>query len=152
MIIKELCCEDLLTYYTNVLELLVDTYTINFQLTSEQAKPICLNKIELLMDYINQGSAIVIAAIDENELIGFTWLYKHDFFDEQRLHVNQIAVNTKLRGKGIGKQLFQESEKKALKEGIKTIDLIVSESNSRALDLYEKLGFETERRYMKKKL
>lgn len=152
LIIKKLESEDLEIYYTELLELLIDTYIINLKLPLEQIEKICKDKIEQLANYINEGSAIVLATIRENELLGFIWLYKNDTSGEQRLHVNQVAVNKKHRGKRIGKQLMMEAEKQALKEGINTIDLFVYEINSTALGLYDKLGFETEKRYMKKKL
>jgi ribosomal protein S18 acetylase RimI-like enzyme len=152
LIINELQSGDLRKYNSRLLELLIDNYMMNFQLTVKQANLLCSNKLKLLAEYIEQGSAILIAAIDRSELIGFMWLYKHDYFGEKRLHINQIIVDANFRGKGIGKQLILEAEKNALEEGIKTIDLFVSEINSGAFDLYDKLGFETERRYMKKKL
>lgn len=152
LIIKELQSKDIEKYNSKIIELLLETYIGNFHLPVQQAKEICAEKLGLLVNYINQGSALVIATIDENNLIGFIWLYKHDFFGEKRLHVNQIAVDSQCRGKGIAKQLIQEAERRAIREGIKTIDLFVSEINSGALNLYDKLGFETERRYMKKKL
>lgn len=152
LIIKKLESEDLVIYNTELVELLIDTYIINFKLPLEQIEQICKEKIEQLANYINQGSAIVLASIKENELLGFIWLYKNDTSGEQSLHVNQIAVNKKHRGKKVGKQLMLEAEKQALQEGIYTIDLFVYEINSTALGLYNKLGFETEKRYMKKKL
>lgn len=152
MIIRKLKNEEFEIYYTIILELMIATYVVNFQLSAGQSKQLCLEKMDLLTGYINQGNAIVFAAIEENKLIGFMWLYKHDFFGEKRLHVNQIAVNSSFRGKGIGLLLMQEAEKQTLREGIDTIDLFVSEINSEALSLYEKMDFKTERRYMKKKL
>ena len=152
LIIRELKSEDLEKYSLAVKELLIETYINNFRIQDKQAEELCEDKLSLLAGYISTGSAIVIAAIEMDELIGFTWLYKHYFFGEKRLHVNQIAVNTRYRGKGIGKKLIQEAENQAIREGIKTIDLFVSEVNQSALNLYDKLGFNTERRYMKKEL
>ena len=83
-------------------------------------------------------------------MIGFIWLYLHEYFGEKRLHVNEVAVDEKYRGKGIGKTLISEAEKKASELDIETIDLFVSEINIGALNLYNRFGFQTERRYMKK--
>lgn len=152
MIIKELQSKDIERYSSEVMELLQETYLDNFQISVKQAEEICSKRLDLLADYINNGSAIVIAAIDEKELVGFIWLYKHYFFGEKRVHVNQIAVNTSYRRIGIGKRLIKEAEKMALRNGIKAIDLFVSENNVVALNLYDRLGFDTERRYLKKEL
>lgn len=152
MIIRKLQREDLKSYQDTILELLIDTYSINFQLSREQCRTICKEKQELLDGYIKQGSAIVVGAINDDTLTGFLWLYKHDFLGEPRLHINQIAVSIRFRGKGIGKQLIQEAEKQAKLTGIETIDLFVSETNAGVVNMYIGMGYETERRYMKKSL
>lgn len=150
--IKELNSEDIKTYYQSIMELLIDNYILNFQISRHQASNICKEKLELLEGYLHNENAVVIGAVEGSELIAFVWLYKHNFFGENRLHINHIVVSSQARGKGIGKQLIQEAEKLAIRSDIKTIDLFVSEINEAALNLYDRLGFETERRYMKKKL
>jgi ribosomal protein S18 acetylase RimI-like enzyme len=152
LIIKRLEYEDFIVYEDKIFDLLVETYLINFGISPEQSKDISLEKVKHLESYIKESSAIVIGACEDEALIGFIWLYKHSFFGEKRLHVNQIAVDGLYRGKGIGKRLIQEAENQASKECIKYLDLFVSEANSNAFNLYDRLGFETERRYMKKKL
>lgn len=152
MILKELQITDLEIYKLKILELLVDAYVNSFNISSDEAKIISYEKLNLLESYISHGNAMVIVAIGEIELVGFIWLYMHKVFDEKRVHINYIAVDKTCRGKGIGKNLMQEAEKKALNAGIKTIDLTVSEWNLEALNLYDKSGFITESRYMKKKL
>ena len=83
---------------------------------------------------------------------GFIWIYKHEYFDELRLHVNQVIVESNYKKMGLGKSLMNEAEKLAVGLGLKTIDLFVSENNSVALNMYAQLGFVTERRYLKKNL
>ncbi|KGX89958.1 GNAT family acetyltransferase [Pontibacillus halophilus JSM 076056 = DSM 19796] len=63
-----------------------------------------------------------------------------------------MAIKENHRGNGLAKVLMEEIEQLAFKEGIETIDLFVSDSNLAALNLYESMGFCTERRYMKKVL
>jgi len=79
-----------------------------------------------------------------------TRIYKHEYFGETRMHINQIIVDKEYKRKGIGKRLLEEAEKKAKELGIKVIDLFVSEKNAEAVNFYEKTGFVTERRYLKK--
>jgi ribosomal protein S18 acetylase RimI-like enzyme len=149
LIIRELKSKDLITFQNLIFELMVETYMSSFQLSIESCRDLCQEKLEGLFTYIDEGSAIIYGAFDSEKLIGFQWLHKNDFFGEDRLHVNQIAVSKEYRGEGIGKQLIHVTKQKAEKLGIKTIDLIVSESNVGALKLYEQIGFKTERRYMK---
>lgn len=139
-------------YQDIILELLIDTHVINFQLSRKRCKYICEEKLEMMSRYIEQGNAIVMGAIENKMLIGFLWLHKHIFLGERRIHVNQIVVSNQFRGRGIGKQLMQETERQAKRSGIEMIDLFVSEVNVGALNMYKNLDFETERRYMKKKL
>ena len=152
LLISNLDCNDLVVNKEILLELLIDTYEINFQKTREQCKCICEEKLESMNNYVKQGSAIILGAIIDNELVGFLWLYKHDYWGEPRLHINQIAVRIRYRGKGIGKSLIEEAEKQAKYLDVHTIDLFVSENNMQALVMYDKLGFKTERRYLKKNL
>jgi ribosomal protein S18 acetylase RimI-like enzyme len=105
-----------------------------------------------LGSYIKQGNATVLGAFENESLVGFLWLYKHDFYGEPRVHINHIAVSKQFRGKGIGKRLIQEAESLAKYDGIGAIDLFVSEINVRAMNVYDAIGFKTERRYMSKKL
>jgi Acetyltransferases len=152
LIIKELTSTDLPRYRMHILDFLIDTYCSNFSISRELAEKISQEKIEALEKYIHDGSATVLTAIYDDELAGFIWLYKHVYFGEPRLHINQIAVNPKHRGKGIGTLLIREAENCARSFRINTIDLNVSECNPIAINLYLKLGFATERRYMTKQI
>jgi ribosomal protein S18 acetylase RimI-like enzyme len=150
LIIKKLQPGDLAKYKKSIMELLIDSYKISFRFSQEQCVGICEGKLKLLNGYINEGSALVFGAFLDENLIGFLWLYKHNFFYETRLHVNQIVVNSQFRGRGIGKQLMKEVEKQAEQLGVETIDLFVSESNREAMKMYTEMGYETERRLIKK--
>ena len=152
MTYKELHIEEFKSFQPKIFELITDTYVMSFRISIKEAQAICFDKTSSLENYIDNGSAVVIGCVEENNLLGIIWVYVHEFFGEKRLHVNQIAVDKKQRGKGIGKNLIYEAEKKAVYLGITTIDLFVSEVNEKALNLYDSLGFETERRYMRKVL
>ncbi|MBP1934979.1 GNAT family N-acetyltransferase [Ammoniphilus resinae] len=152
MIIKRIEYENFVAHEDGILSLLTETYMMNFNLSHELSTNMSEEKVKQLHGYIKDGSAIIFAALEDEKLCGFVWIYIHDFFCEKRFHINQIALDSKYRGKGIAKKLMKKVEEHALIDGIKTIDLFVSEVNAIAHSLYEGLGFETERRYMKKKL
>lgn len=152
MIIKEIKIEDFFAKQLTILELLIESYCANFNITYKQSAIICNEKLNLLSSYLEQKNAVLIGAYDGEVLAGFLWLYKHDYFGELRLHINQIIVARNYRGRGLGKRLMKESEKVAKQYKIDTIDLFVSETNQDAINLYESLNFTTERRYMKKTL
>jgi ribosomal protein S18 acetylase RimI-like enzyme len=63
-----------------------------------------------------------------------------------------IAVDPRVQGQGVGRQLFcffQESLKKSSSE-IKRVELFVRENNHRAKVFYESLGFKVEGRFEKR--
>ncbi|WP_166740071.1 GNAT family N-acetyltransferase [Halalkalibacterium halodurans] len=150
MIVKELDNEEFLKCKDAILDLLTETYIENFGISKEQSISLCKEKLNLIPNYINQKTAILIGTYEDERLVGFLWLYKHEFFGESRLHINQIIVSNKFRGKGIGRRLMKQAEQVAKKHKISTIDLNVSEVNKEAVRMYNSMGFITERRYMKK--
>ena len=149
---RELGVSEIEFYQSQILELLIETYTTNFQISSYEANKICLEKISSLKQYINSNNAFFIGCFNATNLIGFIWLYPHIYLGEKRIHVNQIIVDKTFRKRGIAQKLLTEAEKKANAQRISTIDLFVSEVNKGALNLYEKLGYKIERRYMKKQI
>ena len=56
-------------------------------------------------------------------------------------YIDGVAVVDKMRGKGVGSQLFDRLERVALEKGIKTISLEVIDTNHKARALYKRLGF-----------
>ena len=150
--IVKLQYEDFSVYEEKILDLLIETYSINFDISVDTSIELSKEKLSLLKTYVKENKAIVLVSLDENILTGFVWLHKHEFFKETRLHINQIAVDSQHRGKGIAKELLIKTEEVSVEVGSKIIDLFVSETNESAIGLYEKLGFKTERRYMKREL
>lgn len=134
------------------MKMMKDTYSSNFDLGLYKLNKIATEKTENLEKYIVDGSAILIGCINDNILIAFVWLYVHKYFEERRVHINQIAVDSFFRGKGIGKKLMIEIEKEATRIDADAIDLFVLESNDVAMNLYKCLNFETEKRYMAKRV
>ena len=59
----------------------------------------------------------------------------------EELHVEGIAVVDDARGKGVGTKLFEELMSFARTQSFKKITLEVIDTNPRALQLYERLGF-----------
>lgn len=152
MEIRKLFFEDYIKFRNEITKLIADTYSNNFEIDFYELNRVSIEKTEKLGEFIKDGSAILIGCINDNCLIAFAWLYLHGFFDEKRVHVNQIAVHPSFRGKGIGKRLMLEVEKEAIRIDADTIDLYVMEKNKAAKNLYDSLNFQTEKLYMTKKL
>jgi ribosomal protein S18 acetylase RimI-like enzyme len=63
-----------------------------------------------------------------------------------------MAVEPKLRGRGLASLLLAEAERMAKERGLPYMSLMVTEDNAPARELYERRGYLTERRLMSKPL
>ena len=55
-------------------------------------------------------------------------------------YVQAIAVNSQMRGKGLGQRLMKHSAEIAIQKGCKTLSLDVSSKNEKAIKSYHKFG------------
>jgi ribosomal protein S18 acetylase RimI-like enzyme len=60
---------------------------------------------------------------------------------ENEFYIDTLSVFENFQGKGIAKELFAFIENKAKELGFKKVSLLVDFENTKALKLYEKLGF-----------
>ncbi len=72
--------------------------------------------------------------------IGLSQLEHKTRFGE--IYIEAVAVSELARGKGIGTKLFDAIFQMAEEKGYKTITLQVIDTNPRAKELYERIGFE----------
>lgn len=150
--IKNLTHHDFIENIETIKKLLIISYKDNFYISENQCNSTVENKILELYEYIKLNKAILYGAFIDDYLVGIVWLYKHDYFDEPRLHVNHIVVDKNFRKQGIAKKLLAKTEEVASDLKVSTIDLFVSENNYVATEMYNGLGYLTERRYLTKKL
>ena len=87
---------------------------------------------------LTKSEARFFVCENEGELAGYMGM--HIILDE--CYITNVAVFPQLRRKGIGEALVSHCVKKAAEEGCSFISLEVRVSNSAAIALYEKLGFE----------
>lgn len=64
----------------------------------------------------------------------------HMFYDMKVLEIDDLCVDEKARGKGIGRQLFDKAKNYAKKIGASRIELTVWSFNKNARQFYECLG------------
>ena len=139
---------DIDKYQSIFVDLLFDIYNSNFKKNSIDKK-YCIDKVEQMKKFHEDGSAIIIGAFDE-ELIGFAWVYKHFFLNQRRLHINQIAVAKEYRRKGTGRLLLNKIEEIADDLNVDNIDLMVTAANIDVVNFYKNNGFRIERYLMSK--
>ena len=150
MQIKTMQHDDFIENAPIIQRLLKASYVSSFKMSEDLCNRTVEFKIHELGEYVKSEKTKLVGAFIKDSLVGFIWLYIHDYFGENRLHINHIAIENDFRRLGIAKKLLYEAEKLAAKLKIYTIDLFVSEENSVAVKMYEDLGYVTERRYLKK--
>ena len=83
----------------------------------------------------NEKDDLLIAAFDEDEMLGCCILTKED---EQTLRLRQMAVKDNLQGKGIGAAIILFGENLARDKGYNKITM---HARNTAIGFYEKFGY-----------
>lgn len=109
-------------------------------------------KIESLIEYVSNGSAMVFGVFDDENLIGFVWAYEHPFREETRMYVNEIHVDKAYRRRGVGKQLLSAVECKARERGYNAVYLHAEGNNDSSLRFYQSERYVIERVQFRKDL
>ena len=95
-----------------------------------------------LEEIINSKNSILFLAKNENdEIIGTLTLLINRIPSGQKVIIEDVVIDNKFRGKGIGKELTQFAIDYAVKRGIKEIDLTSNPTRIAGNKLYQKLGF-----------
>jgi len=115
------------------------------------SKKYSASQLELILADANQP--VYVAVDGENYIMGYCFCQLKQVNHSVlrgilTLHIDDFCVEERLRGQGIGKQLFKAAEAFARMSGAYNIDLNVWEFNGGAISFYEDLGFDTQRRCM----
>lgn len=86
---------------------------------------------------ISRNFVALVESKEGKEIVGYMnyWIYAEES------HLNNIAVRSDYRGKGVALKLMTEMIRKSLKEGAVLGTLEVRQSNRAAIGLYEKCGY-----------
>ncbi|QJR82708.1 GNAT family N-acetyltransferase [Alteromonas pelagimontana] len=90
--------------------------------------------------YVTASHAEFVVATEQERILGYGLLLLRRGTQLTRLY--SIAVVPEARGKGVAQSLVAELEKRALLRGKRFMRLEVSEDNSGAINLYQRLGFQ----------
>jgi GNAT superfamily N-acetyltransferase len=107
----------------------------------------------VFMDVINSENGALFLALDNKEYIGIISIYKVPQIRKglYRGEVEEMYVDPKYHGKGVGELLMKQAEKWARNNGIEVIQLISNFHLKRAHSFYGKMGFiETSKSFEKK--
>lgn len=107
---------------------------------------------EQLTEIIHDEERPVFAAVDKNdELLGYAFciFQKHDdskaFADIKTLYIDDLCVDESVRGKHIGKALYEEVLAFAKKNGCYNVTLNVWTCNESAIRFYESCGLKPQK-------
>jgi GNAT superfamily N-acetyltransferase len=81
-----------------------------------------------------------VAELDK-KIVGMALVYdRFSTWKGRSIHLEDLVVNSDLRGRGIGKALYSEVIKYAVKRNVKRLEWVVLDWNKNAIDFYESSG------------
>ena len=105
---------------------------------SSSAPPL---NLERLIEIIQSSSVHLYIAREEKEVLGMLSLVLFPIPTGMRAWVEDVVVDEKARGKGVGKALSEHALREALRLGAMTVDLTSRPSRVAANQLYQRVGF-----------
>lgn len=107
-----------------------------------QLAPGCLPPTaEEMEKIIYSGSTLIFIATGNGEIVGTLTLVVYRLMTGTKAWIEDVVVDTAMRGRGIGKLLTQHAIGYATGSGIAKIDLTSSPSRIEANALYQRIGF-----------
>ena len=107
---------------------------------------------EQLKKIIHDDTTPILTAVDEqDQVLGYAFCIFKQFFNDniltdiKTLYIDDLCVDEKLRGKNIGKQIYEEVLKFARENGCYNVTLNVWTCNEGAMRFYEKCGLKPQK-------
>ena len=77
----------------------------------------------------------------EEQIIGIAlYYYRYSTWKGKTIHLEDLIVQEKHRGIGVGMALYKESIKQGKKDGVRRMEWAVLDWNQNAIDFYQKTG------------
>lgn len=89
------------------------------------------------LDALQLGNTVFLVAEEEGDIVGYIGMY----FSLDEGEITNVAVDSRMRRRGVGEMLVKAMQKEAGQRGISSIVLEVRISNENAIRLYERNGF-----------
>ena len=126
-----------------LLDKITDDVLLAFKQLMPQLDENCVipNK-SYLLQIIQSSNTFIFIAEEDNIIVGTLTLLINQIPTGQKAWIEDVVVDSSLRGKGIGKSLIQHAIEFAKRKGIAKIDLTSRPERVAANELYKKLGFE----------
>lgn len=104
---------------------------------------------------VENNDIISVLAEDDGEILGLaivTIRNKSGMVKKKIAYMDDLCVDERFRGQGVGKMLFSFVANMAKKKGAERLDLMVWSFNEKALIFYKELGMKTQRDIFEKEL
>lgn len=101
-----------------------------------------LDLLSSIVGRCQRGRAWAITALQGGEPVGFGQLSQWTRCAE----ISDLIVSACHRGQGVGTEIINGLLEIARQQGFREVEIGVAEANARALELYQRMGFEIRRR------
>ena len=100
-----------------------------------------LPSAEQLSEILDHDASTLLLARDGDTIVGSMTLVIFPIPTGMRAWIEDVVVDERARGQGVGEALNRQAMKIALQAGAKTVDLTSRPSREAANRLYQRLGF-----------
>ena len=109
---------------------------------------------ENLKELLKDVNRPVLAAVEDGVVVGYAFCVLEETagdparLDRKELYLDDLCVDASVRGKGVAKQLWQETVDLAKQLGCDAVTLNVWEGNDRARKFYENCGLTVRKTFL----
>ena len=109
---------------------------------------------ETLKELLKDVNRPVLAAVEDGIVVGYAFCVLEETagdparLDRKELYLDDLCVDASVRGKGVAKQLWQETVDLAKQLGCDAVTLNVWEGNDRARKFYENCGLTVRKTFL----
>lgn len=119
-----------------------------------------INKNYAVKNYYEQffekkDYCVIVAKDENNNILGYGFGFIMDYgkvYDNKVAQLDAVYIKPEYRKKGIARQIIQYFAEWSKNNKVSYIELKVCNNNNKAIGLYEKEGFSTDKKILKKKL
>lgn len=119
-----------------------------------------INKSYIVKNYYEQffekkDSCIIVAKDESNNILGYGFGFIMDYgdvYDNKIAQLDAVYIKPEYRKRGIARQIIQYFTEWSKRNKVSYIELKVCNNNKKAIELYEKEGFLTDKKILKKKI
>jgi len=125
------------------------------QVSAEQVKTFRRDDLDTLGDLLNLEHSGIFVAVEDGNIVGHIIVVaqqRDSSTGTEQAWIYDVSVAAGQWSRGVGRALMDEAERFALERGMRAIGLGVTVANRRAVDFYQRLGYQEERVQMVKNL